>query len=67
VTRSALSPDVRSFLEQVTAANEPMIRAAKKVGFVEEGVLRQASWSLGSFEDALIMGLLAQEWNEPRA
>lgn len=47
--------------------NEPMIRAAKKVGFVEEGVLREARWSLGSFEDALIMGLLAAEWNEPRA
>lgn len=47
--------------------NEPMIRAAKNVGFVEEGVLREASWSLGSFEDALIMGLLADEWSEPRA
>ncbi len=47
--------------------NDPMIRAAKKVGFVEEGVLRQASWSLGSFEDALIMGLLAEEWHEPKA
>lgn len=47
--------------------NEPMIRAAKQVGFVEEGVLREASWSLGSFEGALIMGLLAADWNEPRA
>lgn len=48
-------------------ANEPMIRAAKAVGFVEEGVLREASWSLGSFEDAVIMGLLAGEWKERRA
>jgi RimJ/RimL family protein N-acetyltransferase len=52
---------------ETNTTNEPMIRAAKRVGFVEEGVLREASWSLGSFEDALIMGLLADEWREPKA
>jgi RimJ/RimL family protein N-acetyltransferase len=45
-----------------TVGNEPMIRSAKRAGFAEEGVLRQARWCLGSFQDALIMGLLAEEW-----
>lgn len=47
--------------------NAPMIHAAKRVGFVEEGALRNANWSLGAFHDALIMGLLASEWRDPSA
>jgi RimJ/RimL family protein N-acetyltransferase len=45
-------------------SNEPMIRSAKRAGFVEEGVLRQARWSVGSFHDELIMGLLAEKWRD---
>ncbi len=49
---------------QTKVANEPMVRAATKAGFVEEGVLRQSRWSLGAFRDELIMGLLADEWHD---
>ncbi len=38
-----------------------MIRAAERAGFSQEGVLRQASWVLGSFTDSIVMGLLVAE------
>lgn len=42
--------------------NTPMIRAAARVGFRDEGLLREASWSLGRFVDRAVLGLLAAEW-----
>jgi RimJ/RimL family protein N-acetyltransferase len=42
--------------------NRPMIAAASRAGFEIEGTLRQASWILGEFVDAVIMGLLAADW-----
>ena len=47
--------------------NVPMIRAAERVGFSQEGVLRQATWTLGSFADAVVMGLLAKDWRDAKA
>lgn len=52
---------------ETKVGNEPMIRSAKSVGFIEEGVLRQATWSIGLFADVAIMGLLAADWHEPDA
>jgi RimJ/RimL family protein N-acetyltransferase len=46
--------------------NAPMIRTAERVGFSQEGVLRQATWTLGSFADAVVMGLLAQDWHDTK-
>ena len=46
--------------------NMPMIRSAERVGFSQEGVLRQATWTLGSFADAVIMGLLAKDWHDAK-
>jgi RimJ/RimL family protein N-acetyltransferase len=46
--------------------NVPMIRAAERVGFSQEGVLRQATWTLGSFADAVVMGLLAKDWRDAK-
>ena len=46
--------------------NVAMIRSAERVGFSQEGLLRQASWTLGSFVDAVVMGLLAEDWRETK-
>ncbi|HEV8460928.1 MAG TPA: GNAT family protein [Gaiellaceae bacterium] len=40
--------------------NEPMIRAARRTGFVEEGRLRDARWVDGRFADELVFGRLRQ-------
>lgn len=49
---------------ETLADNEPMIRAAARVGFVEEGRLRSSRWVDGSFVDELLFGLLAGESGE---
>jgi RimJ/RimL family protein N-acetyltransferase len=41
---------------EMLADNEPMIRAAKRAGFVEEGRLRDARWVDGAFVDELVFG-----------
>lgn len=46
------------------AENLPMIRSARRIGFVEEGVLRQAAWTLGTFANVVVMGLVAAEWRD---
>ena len=49
------------------AGNTPMIRAAARAGFREEGVLRKAAWVLGSFEDTIVMGVLAADCRDQSA
>ena len=49
------------------AGSTAMIRAAGRAGFGEEGVLRQAAWVLGSFEDTIVMGVLAADWRDQSA
>jgi RimJ/RimL family protein N-acetyltransferase len=49
---------------ETLADNLPMIAAASRVGFREEGRLRQAAWALGSFTDCVVMGLLAGDWRD---
>lgn len=44
------------------ADNHAMLRAASRVGFTREGVLRRAAWVDGAFVDEVVLGLLAQEW-----
>lgn len=45
------------------ADNAPMIAAAKKAGFVVEGVTRQSAWVEGRFLDDTVLGLLAEDWS----
>ncbi len=53
---------------ETVADNVPMIRAAERTGFSKEGLLRQASWTVGSFADSVVMGFLAADWrDEPHA
>ncbi|AUG80582.1 GCN5 family acetyltransferase [Kitasatospora sp. MMS16-BH015] len=52
---------------ETLAENAAMIAAATGVGFVREGVLRRSSWVYGSFRDEVLLGLLAEEWQDPYA
>ena len=53
----------RIFL-RVYENNTRAIHAYEKIGFVQEGKLRQAIFQDGSYHDALIMSLLCSEWKE---
>jgi RimJ/RimL family protein N-acetyltransferase len=44
--------------------NERALKSYKKVGFVEEGRKRQFIWSKGRYHDAIMMGILADDWRE---
>ncbi|HEY7047726.1 MAG TPA: GNAT family protein [Jatrophihabitantaceae bacterium] len=46
----------------VVASNERAIASYRKVGFVEEGRLREQAWVRGRYEDEVRMGLLRSEW-----
>jgi len=48
----------------VYASNRAIIEFDKFFGFQEEGVLRQAVFSGGKFQDKVILGLLRDEWRE---
>lgn len=41
--------------------NQPAMRAYKKVGFEQEGVLKRAAFTNGAYVDATIMGLLRND------
>lgn len=44
--------------------NAAMIRVAAKIGFAQEGILRNSAWVHGVFADEVILGLLATEWHQ---
>ena len=44
--------------------NISALKSYKKVGFIEEGRKRQFIWANGGYHDAIIMGILAEEWRE---
>jgi RimJ/RimL family protein N-acetyltransferase len=44
--------------------NERGRRAYERVGFKKEGVLRQACFRDGRYWDAIVMGILREEWRE---
>lgn len=49
---------------EVLADDDRAIGAYKRAGFVEEGRLRRNAWFEGRYVDALVMGLLRDEWEE---
>jgi RimJ/RimL family protein N-acetyltransferase len=54
----------------VSPSNARAIRSYEKVGFSREAVLRHAYWHHGAWEDAILMGILRDEWlsqNRPRS
>jgi len=44
--------------------NTRAIKLYKKLGFTEEGRRRQFMWNKGSYHDAILMGMLTEEWRE---
>jgi len=48
-------------------ASNPAITLFKLFGFQEEGVLRQAVFSGGRFQDKVILGLLREDWRGEQA
>jgi RimJ/RimL family protein N-acetyltransferase len=44
------------------AFNERSIKLHKKVGFQEEGRLRQATFKNGQYHDLMLFGILREEW-----
>ena len=42
--------------------NPRAMRAYEKAGFVREGVLRQDRYVNGAYRDAIVMGILREEW-----
>jgi RimJ/RimL family protein N-acetyltransferase len=56
--------NMRKVSLEVLAEDDRAVGAYKKAGFVEEGRLRQNAWFEGRYVDALVMGLLREEWDE---
>ena len=46
----------------VCAENMPAIKIYKRVGFIKEGVLRQAMFRNGNYVDFWVMGILRNDW-----
>ena len=46
----------------VCAENTPAIKIYKRVGFIKEGVLRQAMFRNGNYVDFWVMGILRNDW-----
>ena len=46
----------------VLADDPRAVGAYHKVGFVEEGRLRHASWVKGRYEDEFVMAIVREEW-----
>lgn len=54
--------NMRKVCLEVLADDERAVGAYKKVGFVEEGRLRQQAWFDGAYCDALVMAVFRDEW-----
>ncbi|MEU4684318.1 GNAT family N-acetyltransferase [Streptomyces xinghaiensis] len=51
---------------RIAPTNEPSRKVARRLGFTEEGVLREALAFPGGRQDELVYGLLAEEWPTAR-
>ena len=51
---------------QVFDHNQSAIKVYKKIGFIEEGRLRDHHYRNGQYFDTLIMSILREEWLEGR-
>ena len=54
--------NLRRLYLDVVAPNERAIASYLKVGFVEEGRMREHAWMRGAYVDLVAMGLLRSEW-----
>jgi RimJ/RimL family protein N-acetyltransferase len=51
----------------VSSLNTGGVKAYKKAGFQQEGVLRQASYRDEAYHDKIVMAILRPEWEEQRS
>lgn len=49
---------------QCDSENERSRKVAERLGFTQEGILRQSWWSKNRFADLVAYGLLASEWSD---
>ena len=61
-----LSKDVPRITIYTDARNIAAIRAAERVGFKREGIVRKGGFTEGKFVDACLLGILREEWREPK-
>jgi RimJ/RimL family protein N-acetyltransferase len=45
---------------ETLATNTPMLKAAQRAGFSQEGTLRESAWVLGEYVDEVVLGLVAR-------
>jgi RimJ/RimL family protein N-acetyltransferase len=48
----------------IPAPNDAALHAYKKIGFVEEGRLREAVYRDGKYHDQIVLGMLSSDWTE---
>jgi RimJ/RimL family protein N-acetyltransferase len=61
-----LSKPIPRILVCTDSRNTAAIRAAEKAGFRKEGVIRNGGFVNGKFADTCLLGILREEWKEPR-
>jgi RimJ/RimL family protein N-acetyltransferase len=54
--------NMRKVCLEVLADDDRAVSAYRKVGFVEEGRLRQHTWFDGAYVDSLVMALFRDDW-----
>lgn len=48
------------------ARNVASVKAAMKAGFKKEGIIRKGGFTWGQYADACILGILREDWKEPK-
>jgi len=61
-----LSKDIPRITIGTDARNTASIKAAEKVGFKKEGIIRKGGFTNGKFVDVCLLGILREEWKEPK-
>jgi len=61
-----LSEPIPRILGCKDARNTAAIRAAEKAGFRKAGVIRNGGFVNGKCADTCLLGILREEWKEPR-
>jgi RimJ/RimL family protein N-acetyltransferase len=61
-----LSKDTPRITINTDARNVASVRAAEKAGFKKEGIIRKGGFTWGQYADACILGILREDWKEPK-
>jgi RimJ/RimL family protein N-acetyltransferase len=61
-----LYKDIPRITIYTAARNIASIRAAERVGFKKEGIVRKGGFDMRKFVDACLLGILRDEWKEPK-